>query len=325
MKFKPAYLSAVAVTALAAVATPMSATAAPDFPCSTARLIVPWKAGGGTDVIYRIIANAVNEAGGKPGLQVVNIGGQGGNKGAKEARESKNDGCTLFAIHQSAMTSYFTGRVDFSFEAFEPVALMTRTPGFVGAAANTPWKDLKDLIADARKRPGKILAGGTLGSTSQFFFLLIEDATGVKFKHVPYDGTRERMTALLAGNIELGEINLTSARKHIQSGKLKALGFSGPTRAFLKDVPTFKEQVVDVIYGVERGIVLPKGASTAVIKHWERALLKACKDPKVVDALDKKGTIAICEDSAAYGPYIKATFDKWKGIAKKVGAYKRSD
>ena len=191
---------------------------------------MPWGAGGGTDVIYRIVANAVNDSGAKPRLQVVNIGGQGGNKGAKEARKSKKDGCTLFAIHQSAMTSYFTGRVNFSFEAFEPVALMTRTPGFVGAAANTPWKNLGELIADAKKRPGKILAGGTLGSTSQFFFLLIEDATGVKFKHVPYDGTRQRMTALLAKNIELGEINLTSARKHIEAGTLKALGYSGPTR-----------------------------------------------------------------------------------------------
>ena len=112
---------------------------------------MPWGAGGGTDVIYRIIANAVNETGAKPGLQVVNIGGQGGNKGAKEARKAKNDGCTLLAIHQSAMTSYFTGRVNFSYEAFEPVALMTRTPGFVGAAANTPWNNLKELIADAKK------------------------------------------------------------------------------------------------------------------------------------------------------------------------------
>ena len=325
MIYRSLVIPAVSMMALSAALMPAPASAAASFSCNTARLIVPWKAGGGTDVIYRIVANAVNESGAKPGLQVVNIGGQGGNKGAKEARESKNDGCTLFAIHQSAMTSYFTGRVDFSFEAFEPVALMTRTPGFVGAAANTPWTNMKELIADAKKRPGKILAGGTLGSTSQFFFLLIEDQTGVQFKHIPYDGTRERMTALLAGNIELGEINLTSARKHIQAGKLKALGFSGPTRAYLKDVPTFKEQGVDVVYGVERGIVLPKGASAAVVKHWEGALLKACKDPKVVDALDKKGTLAICEGAAAYGPYINATFAKWKGIAKKVGAYKRKD
>ena len=309
----------------ATTATTTSASAAQSFSCNTAKLIVPWKAGGGTDVIYRIVANAVNETGAKPGLQVVNVGGQGGNKGAKQAKKSKPNGCTLFAIHQSAMTSYFTGRVNFSFEAFTPVALMTRTPGFVGAASNTPWNNMKELIADAKKRPGKILAGGTLGSTSQFFFLLIENATGIKFKHVPYDGTRQRMTALLAKNIELGEINLTSARKHIEAGKLKALGYTGPTRAFLKNVPTLKEQGVEMVYGVERGIVLPGGASAGIVKHWESALLKACRDPKVVASLARKGTVTICRNAADYAPYIKTTFKKWKGIAKKVGAYKRKD
>ncbi len=325
MKLKKLILITASVVMMAGILTPEPASAAPSFSCNTARLIVPWAAGGGTDVIYRIIANAVNESGAKPELQVVNIGGQGGNKGAKEAREAKKDGCTLFAIHQSAMTSYFTGRVDFSFEAFEPVALMTRTPGFLGAASNTPWNNLKELITDAKKRPGEILAGGTLGSTSQFFFLLIEDAAGVQFKHVPYDGTRQRMTALLANNIELGEINLTSARKHIEAGKLKALGFSGPTRAFMKDIPTLSEQGVDVIYGVERGIVLPGGTPADYVKHWEDVLLKACKNPKVADALQKKGTIAICLNAAEYGPYIKKTFAKWQDIAKKVGVYKREN
>lgn len=325
MKLKSLIVSTVPVMALAGAMISAPASAAASFSCSTARLIVPWKAGGGTDVVYRIVANAVNESGAKPGLQVVNIGGQGGNKGAKQARKSKKDGCTLLAIHQSAMTSYFTGRVNFSFEAFEPVALMTRTPGFVGAAVKTPWKNLKELIADAKKRPGKILAGGTLGSTSQFFFLLIEDAADVKFKHVPYDGTRERMTALLAGNIELGEINLTNARKNIEAGKLKALGYAGPTRAFMKDIPTMQEQGVNVVYGVERGVVLPGGTSADVVKHWESALLKACKDPKVVEALKNKGTVTICQSAAQYSSNIKATFAKWKGIAKNVGAYKRKD
>jgi tripartite-type tricarboxylate transporter receptor subunit TctC len=313
--------AALAVSATTFTASP--ASAAPSFSCNTAKLIVPWGAGGGTDVVYRIIAESINQSGAKPGIQVVNIGGQGGNKGAKEAKKSKPDGCTLFAIHQSAMTSYFTGRVNFSFEAFAPVALMTRTPGFVGAAVKTPWKSMKELIADAKTRPGKILAGGTLGSTSHFFFLLIEDATGVKFKHVPYDGTRQRMTALLAGNIELGEINLTSAKKFIEQGKLKALGFTGPNRTFLKDVPTMKEQGVEMSYGVERGIVLPGGAKADIIKHWETAMLKACKDPKVVEALHKKGTLTICTPASEYKTYAKSTFDKWQGIAKKVGVYKR--
>ena len=325
MKLKSLVVPVLSVTALAAALMPATASAAANFPCNTARLIVPWKAGGATDVIYRIMANAVNENGDKPGLQVVNISGQGGNKGAKEARESKPDGCTLFAMHQSAMSSYFTGRVDFSVEAFEPVALMTRTPSFLGAAIKTPWNNLQELLADAKKRPGQILAGGTLGSTSQFFFLEIEDKTGVQFKHVPYEGDSDRMTALLAGNIDLASTNLAAAGKNIKDGTMKVLGFSGPDRTFLKDVPTFREQGVDLVSGVDRGIVLPKGASPEIAKHWETALLKACKNPKVQEQLTKKGTIAICENAADYASYLNTTFTKWKAIAKKVGVYKRKD
>ena len=182
-----------------------------DIPCDTAKLIVPWKAGGGTDVIFRLLSDAANKAGAKPQIQVVNIGGQGGNKGAKEAQAAKPDGCTLFAIHQSAITSYFTGRVDFTWDAFEPVALLTRTPPIYGAHKDTPFNNVTELVSYAKDNPGKVLAGATLGSTSHFWYLLLADAAGIDLKYIPYDGTRQRMTALLANNIQTGEINLAAA------------------------------------------------------------------------------------------------------------------
>ena len=154
------------IAAAAAVFLVAPVGAAAQIPCGTAKLIVPWSPGGGTDVVFRIIADAVNNAGAKPQIQVVNISGQGGNKGAKEAVGAKPDGCTLFAIHQSAITSYFTGRVDFTWDAFEPVALLTRTPTIFGANPDVPYNNLKELVAHAKKNPGKVLAGGTLVRTA---------------------------------------------------------------------------------------------------------------------------------------------------------------
>ncbi len=221
------YIFSTVIAAIAVALLPAKLLAA-DIPCSTAKLIVPWKAGGGTDIIFRVVADAVNKGGIKPQLQVLNITGQGGNKGAKEARGAKPDGCTLFAMHQSAITSFFSGRVDFTWDAFEPVAMVTNTPSIIGANKSVPYNDVKALIAAAKAKPETILAGGTLGSTSQFIFLLLEDAANVKFKHISYDGTRERMTALLAKNIELGEINVTAAQKYIKTNELKALGIATP-------------------------------------------------------------------------------------------------
>ncbi len=317
-------LLAAAAVAVAMTAGPVQA--APEIPCGTAKLIVPWSPGGGTDVIFRIITEAVNKAGAKPQIQVVNIPGQGGNKGAKEAVKAKPDGCTLFAIHQSAITSYFTGRVDFSVEAFEPVALLTRTPTIFGANPDVPYNNLTEMVANAKKRPGQLLTGGTLGSTSHFIMLLLEDAAGIKLKHISYDGTRARMTALLAKNIEMGEINLAAAKKYIQTGELKALGITTEERnPEAPNVMTAKEQGIDLIYGTDRGIVMPKGTPQAIIEYYAGLLKAAMADPAIVESLAKKGTQSFFVPTAEYGAYFKKTFAHWQKIAKEVGVYKRKD
>ncbi len=321
---KKTLLTSMAVGAaafsMATVTTPVQAV---DFSCKTAKLIVPWGAGGGTDVIFRVIENAVNKAGANPKLQVVNIGGQGGNKGAKEAKKAKPNGCTLFAIHQSALTSYLNGRVDFTWDAFEPVSMMTRTPAIIGAKADAPYDDITGMIAHAKANPKTILAGGTLGSTSHFLFVLLEDAAKIKYKHVSYDGTRQRMTALLAKNIEVGEINLTSAKKYIQTKELKALGITTEKRnPNIPDVKTLKEQGIDMIYGTDRGVMVPKGTPADILAHWSALFAKAAKDPAVAAALKAKGTSVEYKDADAYKAYFQDVMPKWKSLATKIGMFK---
>ncbi len=278
-----------AISAVAAVMMASAPAQAADFPCRTAKLIVPWGAGGGTGVIFRLVIETINKTGISPQLQMVNISGQGGNKGAKVARKAKADGCTLFAIHQSALSSYLTGRVKFTWDAFEPVAMLTRTTPIIGANKNVPWKNAKELVAAAKAKPGTILTGGTLGSTSHFWFLLLEDAAGIKLKHVSYDGTRQRMTALLANNIAIGEINLAAAVKYIQAGELKALGLYGAKRnPLIPNVPTMREQGFNLVMGTDRGVSAPKGTPKALVEFWGKAFEKAANDPALVAALGKK-------------------------------------
>ena len=299
------------------------ASAAPSIPCGTAKLIVPWGAGGGTDVIFRQMVDKVNKNGAKPQLQVVNVGGQGGNKGAKQASKAKPDGCTLFAIHQS---SYFTGRIDITWDAFETISMVTSTPSIIGANVNTPYNNISELVAAAKKAPGSITAGGTFGSTSQFVFLLLEDATGVKFKHVSYDGTKQRMTALLADNIKLGEINLAAAIKFIKAGKLKALGVTNDARLDqIPDIKTAQEQGANVIFAVERGVVAPKGTSAEIVKHYAKMFEGAAMDKDFKAAMHKKGILINYKGPEDYKKHFQATYDYWKPIAKQVGVYKRKD
>ncbi len=312
--------------ATAAVVMGASVAQAADIPCKTAQLIVPWGAGGDTDVVFRQIVETANKQGAAPQIQVVNVPGQGGNQGAKQAVKAAPDGCTLFAIHQSAITSYFTGRIDFTWDAFAPVALLTRTASIIGANKDAPYDDLAGLIAAAKEKPESITAGGTFGSVSQFVFLLIEDVAGVKFKHVSYDGTKERMTALLAHNIDIGEINLAAAQKYIESGELKGLALMSDERlSQLPDLKTAKEQGVDIVYGVDRGVMLPKDTPQEIVDHYAQIFEAATKDADLIKLMQEKGTTMAYLGPQDYAAQLSQTFDRWKEIAKKVGVYKRED
>jgi tripartite-type tricarboxylate transporter receptor subunit TctC len=308
----------------ASVAGIVPAAQAADFSCSTAKLIVPWKPGGGTDVIFRIYANAINEYGNKPRLQVVNISGQGGNKGAKEAKKSKPDGCTLFAIHQSAITSYLNGRIDFTWDAFDTVSLLTDSPDIVGAAGDSPWNNLTEMLDAGRKNPETILTGATFGSTSQFMWLLMEDLSGAKFKYVPFDGTRERMTALLANNIQLGTLNVVAGKKYLTGGQLKAFGIAADERSDqLPDLPTLKEQGLDLVYSLKRGIVVQKGTPNDKIDHWAAAFKKASEDPAVLKQMQAKGTGVKWVGPADYAKWFEQTYKDHEKVAIKIGMFKK--
>ncbi|MDA1000091.1 MAG: tripartite tricarboxylate transporter substrate binding protein [bacterium] len=295
------------------------------LPCRAVKLIVPWGAGGGTDVIFRVVARTAQKHLGKD-IVVVNIGGQGGNKGAKEAMRAKANGCTLFAGHDSMQTSYVGGRVDFNYFGFEPVSLLTYTPSILGAHPGTPWKSAQDLVAHVKKNPSQVKFGATLGSTSHFFPVLVEATTGAKFKYVAFDGTRQRMTALLGKHIDLGELNITAAKKYIKSGQLKGLGIATEKRDLrLPDMPTLREQGIDVVTGINRGIFLPKGTPAAIVKMYSDVLGKTMADAKVRADLEAKGTIIQYKNHEEYTAFLRDNATMIERVAKQVGLYKRKN
>lgn len=300
------------------------AAQAVNIPCGTAKFVVPWAAGGDTDIVFRLVINAINESGAKPKLQIVNIGGQSGNKGAKEVMAAKPDGCTLLAIHESVITTHMAGRIPFSWDAFEPVARVTYTPSVLGANSKAPFNTIPEMIAYAKKNPGAVKVGVTTGSTSQFMNLIIEDESGTKFKYVPYEGTRERLTALLSHNVDVGEINILTAKKYIAEGSMKALGIATEKRdPIAPDLKTMKEQGLNVVYGLHRGVVLPKGAKKDVVKLYEAMFEKAMKDPKVVKALDEKSTWRVFQNAEDYAKFLAKSFKEHEKVAIKIGMYKK--
>lgn len=299
---------------------------AEEFSCATARLIVPWKPGGGTDVVMRTYAEAINAHGTTPYLQVVNISGARGDKGTAEAAKAKPDGCTLLAIYQSAIAGYLYGRIEFNWDTFETVSLLTDSPEIVGAAADAPWDSLTQMLEAARENPDTIRTAITPGSVDHFMWLLIQDRTGAKFEFVPFDGTRGRMTALLEGDVQLGALNTVAGKKYLAGGALKAYGIAAEKRSDqLPDLPTLKEQGLDLVYSIRRGVVVPKGTPKEKIDHWAALFEKASTDPELLKKMQARGTDIRWVGPEPYADWFAKAFAAHEEVAVKSGMYKKKE
>ena len=308
----------LAVLALALL--PLAAHA--EYPERAIKMIVPWAAGGDTDNIFRPFAPLLQKHIGET-VVIANIGGASGTKGAKEAKESPPDGYTLYAVHDYIHSTYWAGVADVNYTDFDPICMISSTASVLTASPKTPWHNLKELIADAKKRPGQITVGATLGSTSHFFPALIEKAAGIKFKYVSYEGLAPRMNAILGGHVDLTDSNLTQKGK-VEAGQLKFLGIATEKRnPEMNSVPTLKEQGVNVVYDVNRGIMVPKGTPAPVIGKLASACRAAAKEPAFADAMKKQGTDVRYMDRKEYAAWLKKNDKLNHDLAKDLGLLKR--
>ena len=311
------FVSAIAL--VSATAT----TFAADYPDRAIKLIVPWAAGGDTDLIFRPLAPLLQKYLGQP-IVIANVGGASGTVGEREASGAAPDGYTLFGAHDFIHSVYFGGMIDIKYDAaFEPVCMVSSTPSVITVGAKTPWKTFKELVEDAKKRPDQIVVGASLGSTSQYSIAIAANAAGIKFKYVPYDGTAKRMNALLGGHIDVADSNLTQKGK-VDAGLLRFLANMSEKRTTgLEDVPTLKELGYNVTYSVNRGMMVPKGTPAEVIAKLNDACAKATKEPEFAKAMLLQGTEVHYLDPKGYADYLKKTDVQTKDIAKDLGLLKR--
>ncbi len=298
------------------------ATGAAAFPERPIKMIVPWAAGGDTDNIFRPFAPLLQKQLGQP-VVIANVGGASGTKGAKEAKDSLSDGYTLYSVHEYIHSTYYTGVADINYTDFEPICLISSTPSVLTASPKTPWKDWKELLADAKARPGQITVGATLASTSHFFPALIEKAAGVKFKYVSYEGLAPRMNAILGGHVDLTDSNLTQKGK-VEAGQLKFIAVATEKRhPEMPTVPTLKELGVNVVFDINRGLMAPKGTLADVLAKLESACAAAAKEPAYAEAMKVQGTAVRYLDRKAYAQWLKQTDDLNRTVAKDLGLLKR--
>lgn len=311
-------LKSVAVGLGVAITTAAAQPAlAQDYPTKPVEFIVPWSPGGGSDTLMRIVSNNVdpylNEE-----MPVINIPGVGGTVGLTEASRRAADGYTISQVHEGLLTASITGITDLTWQDFDPIALMTASPQFLVSNPDLPYSTMDELVAYAEENPGEVTIGVTLGGVPHLHAAMIEDAYGFEFKYVGYEGTGERIRALVGGNLDLAIGDVSSAGQFVENGDLVFLATGAPERmAQAPDVPTFKELGADLDLAVTRGIVMPKGAPQEARDSLEAALGELAEDEDFIEQVNNAGAEVQFrgqEDYAAYLENLSDTVDRLAGV-----------
>ncbi|WP_417722593.1 Bug family tripartite tricarboxylate transporter substrate binding protein [Salipiger sp.] len=256
------------------------AAAALDYPDRTITLVVPYGAGGGSDLVGRAIAEAMARQVDVP-VVVRNITGQSGVVGSRAVRDADPDGYTLLVGHGGLQTLYHSGLVDFTYLDMTPVALMVSGTEAIAVNAAAEYDGIGDLIAAAKAAPGTLRFGVSLGSTSHFLAESLMEATGAEFQLVGYDGASERSTALAGGHIDVISGGISSLQGYLDAGNIKLLGLADTARsASAPDLETLDEQGVAVDDSfVARGLIAPPGLDDATRDALVAILTEVAADP----------------------------------------------
>jgi tripartite-type tricarboxylate transporter receptor subunit TctC len=281
--------------------------ASTDYPKKQIKMVIPYGPGGATDIIFRLIAKSAEEYLGQT-IVPVNIQGASSTNGSREVKNADPDGYTILASHDVIATAYFAGVVDYSFEAFEPIALLTQTPNIPTVHADSGWKNINDFISHVKANPGEVKWSLTPGSTDHFFIAQLMDTAGLDvddLKLVGYEGTGEQINGLLAKQIHGAMTNVTSGKAYFEDNTFIPLGVAHDERLPENpDLPTLIEQGIDMTNATSRGLFAPKGTPKEVIVKIEEAFRKATESPEVQAKIAELGSIIRFKSHDEYKAFL---------------------
>lgn len=315
----------LALAVLAAVGTPVLAQDdASNWPTKPVKWIVPFPPGGAMDAIARTLGEVASRKLGQPFI-VENKAGAGGNIGADHVAKQPADGYTLMITSIGMATNgALYNKLSYNpIKDFAPVSLLAVVPNvLVVSPHQKDIKNAKDLVAKAQQNPDKLTyASAGNGTSIHLAGANFTALTGVKMLHIPYRGSGPAITDLLGGQVDVMFDSITSARPHIQAGKLKALGVTTKVRSTsLPDVPTLAEAGITG-YEVSPWFAafMPAGTPPAIVEKLGKTLNEAMTDPEVKKRLDFIGAEPIGSTPQALGQHLKAETERWTALIKSAG------
>jgi tripartite-type tricarboxylate transporter receptor subunit TctC len=299
---------------------------AQQYPNKPIRLIVPFAAGGGTDLLGRTLAQKLNEAWGQPVL-VDNRAGGGGNIGTDAVAKAPADGYTLLMgyVGNLAINPYLFRSLPYdSVRDFAPVTLAATAPNVFVAHPSLPTKTVKDVVALAKAKPGALnYASAGNGTVGHMVAELFKTVTHVNIVHVPYKGNGAAITDVLGGHVQLMFSAPGAVINHIKSGKLRGIAVASAQRVNgLENVPTFAEAGFPAVEATAwYGVLAPANTPRPIVDKLHSELARILKLPDVKERLATEGYDATSCTPEEFTQLIKTDLAKWQKVVKASGAH----
>ena len=315
---------AMLVGLAAMVTTVFAVPAMAAYPDKPVTVICPWTAGGGTDVLLRALSKSAEKYLGQT-ISVVNQTGGAGAIGHNAIRTARPDGYTIGMITFELNSLPPQGLVPFTWKNFDPLMRINSDPAALTVKADAPYSTVRGFMDYAKAHPGEITIGNSApGSVWHIAAGLAAEKTGVQVKHVPFDGAQPAVTALVGGHIKAVAVSVAEVRGQVQAGNLKILGVMSAERdKIFPDVPTFKEQGVDVQFYTWRGLALPKGVPPAIKAKILDAYKKAFDSQEFKDFAAKASLNLAYQDSADFTKFLDQNYKDVAAVMKSLGLAKK--
>lgn len=294
------------------------------YPDRPVRIVVPFAAGGGSDVSGRAIALKLTERLGQS-FVVENRTGAAGSIGAAQVARATPDGYTLLLGSSSEIAQYPNVTASAPYDPvrdFVPIALIATVPMVMVVTESLPVKSIRELIDYAHANPGKLNFGsGGPGSTSHLAMALFNSKTNTQMTHVPYRGSTPVVSELIAGNLHLAMSSMSAVMPHAQGGRIRLLAVSTPKRsAMMPDLPTLEESgVTGYATGMWTGLMAPVGTPPSVVDRLARAVSESLAAPDMKGLLAGQGAEQSSGTPAEFAEEIRRELALWKEIAQKAG------
>ncbi len=294
-----------------------------DFPQRMVHLVVPFPAGGATDVMARLLAQKLTTAWGQP-VVVENKAGATGAIGSVFVAKAVPDGYTI--LMGTASTHSVSPAVNpnlpyNNLKDFVPISLVATFPNMLVVHPSVPAKTVPEFIQYLRTNPGKVnFASSGTGGSVHLAGELFKLATKTEMVHIPYKGSSEALNQLLGGQVQSVFDNMTTVWPHVQAGRLRALGVAGLTRSSeAPDVPTIAETLPGFEANSWVGLFAPTGTPAAIINKMSADTQRVLKDPDIVQRLARLGAAASGNDPEVFGAFVRKDTEKWRGVVSAAG------